>query len=297
MSIKKWLFSRMIFRNMLATFGYRSGYSAAPGGFTAYFVYRLGDYEQNFYLYFPKEPFAIRYVNEIFNKLYEYEGFDIIRYLEFHYSLYPDKADFLRFLKYEINDRLKRKGHQQRKLNAALEWVTEKQSELHDKIREKISQEQNDLKQELSAGVQSIIQEVGTTKEANTDQQVKILVEKLSGHIDQIMKTADTELRELTNSFSTGSIELNNRNHEMLMIQLLILLKNVQAPSSLQKGEQLFKKFSDTDIAAILALHFEAFKNLKLNTLQGKARSQNELINYKSPKVKQLIQALEDFFY
>ncbi len=287
----------MLFRNMLASFGYRSAYSSAAGGFIPYFAYRIADYQQDFYLYFPKEPFAVRYVNEIFNKLCEYEGFDIIRYLEFHYNLYSNKADFLRFLRYEINDRLKKGRYQHRKLNAALDWVTEKQSELRDQIREKINQEQKNLEQELAAGVRSIIQETNTTADINTDQQAKTLVEKLSGHIDQIMRTTETELRELTSSFSTGNIELNNRNHEELIVQLLILLQKVQAPSSLQKGEQLFKKFSATDIAAILMLHFAAFKDKKINTLQRKVSDQSELLNYKSSKVKQLIQALEEFFY
>lgn len=43
-------------------------------------------------MYFPKEPSAILYKNEIFNKLSEYTGYDIIRYLEFHYAAYEDDA-------------------------------------------------------------------------------------------------------------------------------------------------------------------------------------------------------------
>lgn len=35
------------------------------------------------------------------------------------------------------------------------------------------------------------------------------------------------------------------------------------------KGEQVFKQFGAIDIAHILHLHFDAFKNKKVNTIQG----------------------------
>jgi hypothetical protein len=54
----------MILRNMLAS--------------VPYFQYKIGPYQPDQYLYFPKEPFALRYKNEIFNKLHEYTGYDII---------------------------------------------------------------------------------------------------------------------------------------------------------------------------------------------------------------------------
>jgi len=31
------------------------------------------------------------------NKMYEYAGYDLIRYLEFHYEAYANKADFIHF--------------------------------------------------------------------------------------------------------------------------------------------------------------------------------------------------------
>ena len=100
MKWKKWLFSNFTVRTFLGAFGERkvTGYSRTPGGFVPYFQYKIGPYESDLYLYFPKEPYALRYKNEIFNKINEYTGFDIIRYLEFHYAPYGDKQDFLRFL-------------------------------------------------------------------------------------------------------------------------------------------------------------------------------------------------------
>src|SRR5256885_7285080 len=105
MEFKKRLFSNMFWRNVLATFGERSGYSTEPGQFVPYFQYKIGPYQTDLYLYFPKEPYALRYNNEIFNKLLEFTGYDIIKYLDFHYAAYSNKQDFLRFLQYELSDR------------------------------------------------------------------------------------------------------------------------------------------------------------------------------------------------
>lgn len=49
--------SNIILRNILASFGERSGYSKEPGGFVPYFQYQIGSYKADLYLYFPKEPF------------------------------------------------------------------------------------------------------------------------------------------------------------------------------------------------------------------------------------------------
>jgi len=122
---------------MLASFGNRSAYSKDPGSFVAYFQYKIGPYQSDQYLYFPKEPYALRYKNEIFNKLHEYTGYDIIRYLEFHYDAYPDTGDFLRFLRYEIAERL-RVQPKDRALLSGQAWVIEKLEELKKSQQEQI---------------------------------------------------------------------------------------------------------------------------------------------------------------
>jgi hypothetical protein len=110
---------------------------------------------------------------------------------------------------------------------------------------------------------------------------------------------AETEkgIKGLTESFATGNIELNNHNHEEKLIQLLILLQQVQAPPQQARAEQLFKRFTATDIAAILYLHFEAFRDNKINTLQRKVGDQGVGIKANHPKVKKLTEALQEFFY
>jgi hypothetical protein len=75
------------------------------------------------------------------------------------------------------------------------------------------------------------------------------------------------------------------------------LLKDVRAPKELARTEQLFKKFSDTDIAAILRLHFKGF-NKQLNSIQKTdIKKADESISGKNPKLKKLEEALSDYFY
>jgi hypothetical protein len=292
MDWKQKLFSNMFFRNVLADFGERSAYTKTPGNFIPYFQYKVGPYQSDEYLYFPKEPFSLRYKNEIFNKLCEYTGYDIIKYLEFHYAAYPVSQDFLRFLQYEIAERSKGAVKKPRfpKLQSALSWVTEKKQEL-----QKIQEEQ--LLGEIEHDVQAIIQNQPTATPQQVDNQIKALSEKLGDHIERVMSETEKGIRDLTGSFVTGNIELNNHNHEEKLIQLLILLQQVQAPPELARAEQLFKKFSNTDIAAILNLHFNAFKDEKLNTAQRKVGIQGERIKSTNSRVKKLTEALQEFFY
>ncbi len=292
MSWKHKVFSNMFFRNMLADFGERSGNSKIPGNFNPYFQYKIGQYQSDLFLYFPAEPFLLRYKNEIFNKLNEYTGYDTIKFLEFHYAAYLDKPDFLRFLQYEISERLKADVQKSflLKLQSAITWVTEKKQEL-----KKLQDEQ--LRKEIEQGVKTIIQNQSVNSPHQVDTQIKTLSDQLSLHIEKVMGETEKGIRELTGSFSTGNIQLNNRNHEEKIIQLLILMGQVQAPPQLSRGEQLFKKFTASDIATILHLHFDAFRDNKINTLQKKVGEQSERIKASHPKVKKLSEALQEFFY
>jgi hypothetical protein len=282
----------MFLRNMLADFGERSGNSKIPGDFNPYFQYKIGQYQADLFLYFPAEPFALRYKNEIFNKLNEYSGYDIIKFLEFHYAGYPDKSDFLRFLHFEISGRLKRNIPKSLllKLQSSLGWVTEKNQELQ-KLQEEF------LRAEIEQGVKTIIQNQPVNSPHQVDNQIKALSDQLGLHIEKVMGATEKGIRELTRAFSTGNIQLNNRNHEEKIIQLLILIGQIQAPPQVSRGEQLFKKFTASDIATILHLHFDAFRDNKINTLQKKVGEQSERIKASHPKVKKLSEALEEFFY
>ena len=294
MNLKRWLFSNMFFRNMLADFGGRSAYSREPGGFVPYFKYRIGEYGKDYYLDFPKEPYTLRYHNEIFNKLYEYKGYDIINFLEFHYTAFENKHDFLRFLRYEITGRLKREHREVRrlKLQDAIQWVTEKSQELK-------NLQERQMKHQIEKGVRDIIIEGQMTvpQSADLESSVQDLTRKLSQYVDQIMSDMEERVESITGVLSFGRIELNNQVHLEKLIQLLVLLQTVQAPTRIARGEQLFKKFSSTDIASILQLHFSAFKNLKVNTLQVKIREASENLKPNHPDIKRLEEALQAFFY
>jgi hypothetical protein len=289
MNLKQKLFSNILLRNILATFGERSAYSKKPGKFTPYFLYKIGNYEPDYYLYFPREPFPLLYKNEIFNKLHEYTGYDIIGYLTFHFEAYSDKARFLHFLNYEIFERLKRSPKDPGMLTAQA-WVNEKMDEL------KRSQ-QEQIRQEVEQSVQEIVKRQPMASPQEIEHHVSVLVDKFTGHMERVAIETEKGIMDITGSFVTGNIELNNQNHEDKLIQALVLLQQVQAPPQVAKGEQLFKRFSGSDLAAMLRLHFEAFKDKKLNTLQHNIIDQTDRIKESNPKVKRLSDALQEFFY
>ncbi len=289
MNFKQKLFSNMFLRNMLASFGNRSSYSHKPGSFEPYFQYKIGGYQSDQYLYFPKEPFALRYKNEIFNKLEEYTGYDVIKYLEFHYSAYQDRPDFLRFLHYELSERLMGNPENARLLSA-LNWVNEKKDEYQKEATQ-------DIRSEIQQGVEEILKSQPTASPKEIDHRIAAFSEKLEEHLGRILAEAEKSVKELTGSFTTGNIELNNRNHEERLIQLLILVQQIQAPPQQARAEQLFKRFTAADIAAILHLHFEAFRDNKINTVQRKVGDQAERMKANHPKIKKLTEALQEFFY
>lgn len=289
MVLKQRLFSKMFFRNMKADLFGRSAYSKEPGSFTPFFQYKIApNNPRDYHLYFPCEPYAQQYYNEIFNKLFTFKAFDIVGYLEFHYEAYLKKNVFLRFIQYEVNDRLKQshKNGNRYKLESAKEWITEKQQGLQ-------NSQQAELRKEIETGVREFFPVGQTMNELETDSAI----EKLSGRMEKILANAEEQLTNITGAFMTGKIVLNNQNHEQQLIQVLKLLQTVQACPQKGRMELLFKKFADIDIAAILRFHFEAFQNQKLNTVQTKVSSANERLRINNPKVQKLTVALQEFFY
>lgn len=289
--INKWR-SNMVLRNMAADIFGRSAYSRTPGNFVPYFQYKIGDYRPDHYLYFPKEPYRERYYNEFFNKLCEYKGYDIIHFLEFHFSAYPDQHDFLRFLHYELSDRMQMKITETKlkKLQSAFEWVQEKQQEWKES-------QKGIIKQEIEQGVREIFTDQPAPNPAEVEQFMQKISAQLGDYIDKLMAETEERMSSITERLPAGRIELNNRNHEEKIIQLLILWQQVQAPPELARAEQLFKKFTAMDIATILHLHFEAFRDNKIPTLQKKIGEQNERLKMNHPPVKKLVEALQTFFY
>jgi len=268
---------------MLADFGSRSA-NSNKGKFTPYFQYKIGKYQPDYFLYFPEEPFHVRYKNEVFNKLQEYSGCDIAQYLEFHYTVYGDKVPFLKFLKYETSDRLKKNlaGKFRQKLKLLQEWIIEKELELKPSSVLTLENKTSETSLDITA----------VTGNMNND-----LLQSTALKFQQLVTTVEDQMEELVTSFPTGSIQLYNRYHLEKVIQTLILLQTVKAPDKIAKGEQLFKGFSATDLAFMLNLHFAEFKNMKPNTVQVKIKECNDRIKPDNNKVRKLTEALQDFFY
>ena len=290
MSLKGRLFSIMFFRNMLSDFGFRSSESDTKE-FPNYFKYILGEWKSgDYYLYFTEEPYLTRYKNEIFNKMREFSGSGIGSYLQFHYNLYDDKTAFLGFLKYEIFERLQMQmsAVQKIKIKTASEWVDNK------------FQEKRPDPSAISSAIQRLSQELSPNQNSQDRWQASQALEKeIKQYLDKkvaVLNDAEQKLHEVASAIPTGNIELNNQRHEDRFVHLLILLSTITSEAK-PASEQLFKNFSQSDIASILKNHFTAFKDKKYNTVQKTVTTANQHINWKDPKLKKLNEALADFFY
>ncbi len=275
MGLREKMFSRIFYRSILTGFGQRTPLSFKAKKFVPYFQYKIGPYDAGYVLSFRKEPTVAMYKNEIFNKMYEYSGYDIIRYLEFHFAEFADKNEFLRFLSYEISERLKLPvpASYRRKLQSTQAWVTEKLESLND-----------------TTAAQNV------TPPLDLNGTVQTLSDKIETRIDQVMSSTEEKFGQLTDSFITGEIELNNHNNHDRLIQLYILIQHIKSPDSVPEGK-LFKRNSYTDLASILHLHFRAFKDKKFNTVQAKITECSDRLKINDPKVQKVVRALTDFFY
>jgi hypothetical protein len=125
------LYDRLFLRFLFRVVGVRF-FDRRKELFTPYFQYRIGPFVADYYLYFRREPSWPLYRFELFSRLNEYSGYDFKRFLDFHYDAYEDKADFLRFLRYEVHERIGRAGKRMGKyrlgLEMALTWVAEKEA-------------------------------------------------------------------------------------------------------------------------------------------------------------------------
>ncbi len=295
MTWKEKLRSNLLLRNLASdVIGYPV--SAAQKTFVAYFQYKTGVYQRDYYLYFTAPPTSIRYTNDIFNKLYEYNGYDIIQYVEFHYNFYDNKADFLRFLRFETDRRLKLKLGKAftNKLETVLNSLSEKQQE------QQIVRQQ-ELKIHLEQKVYNIIEKEvnkdNTLQQPDKENLAKEIANTLASYLDTLVAASEEKMEAIAAGYVMGNIQLNNHSHLEKLIQLFYIIQNLTAPKDMAKGEQVFKQFGAIDIAHILHLHFDAFKNKKVNTIQGNIKEAIDKHRNNNAKVQKLNKALEEFFY
>ncbi|HEV2481490.1 MAG TPA: hypothetical protein VGS79_17590 [Puia sp.] len=229
------LTNRLFPRSFLRAFHLIPPESAAQP-LTPYFQYKIGAYQKDHFLYFRREPSWLRYKVEAFDKMIAMRGYDIPRFLDFHYAAYADKEDFRRFLRYEIEGRLAHiKKYPKDSVPAypvILKWLAEK--EAPDTAK--------------------------TSALSATDGQ------------DAVSEQFQQSLAELARSYA-GNIVIRDPRQSERLIQLLILLKDLRAPG--KTGETLFTDFSTTDLAAILRQIAE-LRDYKLNTLQKKISGCNQ---------------------
>jgi hypothetical protein len=275
MGLREKMFSRIFYRSILTDFGQRTPLSFKAKKFVPYFQYRIGPYEAGYVLLFRREPTLGVYKHEIFNKMYEYSGYDIIRYLDFHFAAFTDKNEFLRFLSYEVSERLKLPvpARYRLKLQSTQTWLTERQESSND-----------------NTAAQNV------TPPLDLNGTVQTLSDKIASRIELVMSSAEEKLEQLTDSFLTGNIELNNHNKLERLVQLYILIQSIKSPDGASE-DRLFKRNSSSDLASILHLHFRAFKDKRFNTVQVKVTECSDRLKINDPKVQKLSKALTDFFF
>ena len=224
-----------------------------------YFQYKLGPYQRDHFLYFRHEPSWLRYKYEAFDKMNSMAGYDVPRFLDFHYSEYPDKEDFRRFLRYEITQRVaslkKHPKYADHEYEVVLKWLDE----------------QEQLEQLAAAKTAAL-------SATNGDERMSDIVQE--------------NLAELHRSFA-GKIVINGQQQLERFIKLLILVKDLRAPG--KEVETLFSSFSTTDLAAILR-QFTELHDHKINTLQKKITECNDAMR-RDARVGSLEEALTRYFY
>jgi len=282
MDLKQRLLSNMFSRNVLTDLGLRSTIST-PKNDKPFFQYRIGKYQQDYYLYFPKEPMEIQYKNEIFNKIRQYSGYEISRYLSFHFDAFEKKKEFLEFLKYEAEERPQINVSKKFKsrLHIIIQWIEEKEIEIE--FSQKA--ENTDSQDSVSKGVQ-------LSSFSGENSQI------LNHRFNSLLSEFEEKMEVLSKTYNPGSIQLINSANNTKLIQLLIVLRDLQTTH--KKGtppDQLFKSFSSSDIASLLQQHFCHFQNKKINTVQKEITAVNSAMDYNQEGIKKLNKALVEFFY
>lgn len=94
-SIRQKLINSFAGRTMLQSFGWLE----TENKIEPYFAFRIGKYQADHYLYFPKEPLGKQYHNFVFNRIcLEFENAGIGNFLDAHFNEYDNKTEFLKYL-------------------------------------------------------------------------------------------------------------------------------------------------------------------------------------------------------
>jgi len=301
---RDYLMNKMLLRNIGLIYGEINNYSKQPGHFTPYFQFEVGPYRDDFILYFPKLPNAILYYNSIFLKLWAYKPQDSVKYIESHYNLYPDKNDFLLFLKRELQHRTAqlRKGSNKESISSiGLDWVNEKLARQKDE--QKISTYNQFIRQDFTVIVKNELQQVlppnNSPAQMPLDQLTDAIARNLEAKASAILDNTETKIMELADKYEIGEIQLTNQERAEKLIALFLCLKNLTGkPNRRNKtGEYLFSAMDLNDIANILRLHFIPWKGQKLDSVAKRIYAVNATYKTDDPDLRELSKALQKYFF
>jgi len=301
---RDYLMNKMLLRNIGLIYGEINNYSKQPGHFTPYFQFEVGPYRDDFILYFPKLPNAILYYNSIFLKLWAYKPQDSVKYIESHYNLYPDKNDFLLFLKRELQHRTAqlRKGSNKESISSiGLDWVNEKIARQKDE--QKIATYNQFIRQDFTVIVKNELQQVlppnTSPAQMPLDQLTDAIARNLEAKASAILDNTETKIMELADKYEIGEIQLTNQERAEKLIALFLCLKNLTGkPNRRNKtGEYLFSAMDLNDIANILRLHFIPWKGQKLDSVAKRIYAVNATYKTDDPDLRELSKALQKYFF
>jgi len=301
---RDYLMNKMLLRNIGLIYGEINNYSKQPGHFTPYFQFEVGPYRDDFILYFPKLPNAILYYNSIFLKLWAYKPQDSVKYIESHYNLYPDKNDFLLFLKRELQHRTAqlRKGSNKESISSiCLDWVNEKIARQKDE--QKIATYNQFIRQDFTVIVKNELQQVlppnTSPAQMPLDQLTDAIARNLEAKASAILDNTETKIMELADKYEIGEIQLTNQERAEKLIALFLCLKNLTGkPNRRNKtGEYLFSAMDLNDIANILRLHFIPWKGQKLDSVAKRIYAVNATYKTDDPDLRELSKALQKYFF
>jgi hypothetical protein len=302
--LRNYIMNNSFLRNVGLIFGEIDNYTNSPGNFTPYFRYEIGPYQDNFTLYFPKLPKPKLYYNYIFLKLWGYNPQDAIKFIEDHYSAYPDKKDFLLFLKRQLQHRVAgfKKGSSQLSIaTICQDWVGEELNSLKDGQR--VVAYNQFIRQDLTFIIKNELQHIGSPSGANIAPSVEHLTDRISSglqaKLDSILENTESKIMALADKYETSNIQLTNATMKDKLIGLFLCLKDLtgKPPRKNKPGDSLFSKMDLNDIAQILRLHFGPYKGLKIDSIERRVYEVNTNFKSDKPAYQDLSKALQKYFF
>lgn len=243
------------------------------------------------------------YYNSIFLKLWAYNPQDAIKYIEAHYNSYPDKRDFLLFLKRQLQHRIDgfKKGSRSSIATISLDWANEELAELKD--RQKVLVYNQFIRQDLTVIVKNELQNTmfsdATPSQSSIDHLADQICVDIQAKLDSILENTESRIMSLADKYETGNIQLTNLNMKDKLITLFLCLKSLSGKSTRKNknGDPLFTEMDLNDIAQILRLHFAQYKGRKIDSIERRIYEVNNSLKPDNPAYQELNKALQKFFF